>query len=702
MGATAQFFTNNIVFVYFFYGLAFFSLGLVVLLESGRASEFRFARALRPLATFGFIHGLHEWFEMFQIFAADTRGYVAGPVDEGIRLGTLLASFLILLIFGVRLLPGAEEHPGREWVQVGMMAVLWLMAIVFVGWQYRATWPDIYAAADVLARYGLAIPGSALAAWALIRERRDFHARGMSQYGRSLLWAALAFMVYGVFGQLFVRSSLIFPSQTINSALFLRIFGVPIQLLRTVSALAIAIALGSALRAFELESRLRLARANQARIEAQAAALEAQQRRADEVEALNVQLSATAGELSAMVQLSHILTSTIDLRRLLNSALYQIVHSFERACCSIVFLKRVDGGLELAGEYRRPNAPRPVTLPPLTGVVARAVETGAAVGAGLDGELLALADGGRGLGERKLRTLGVPLRSKEQVLGGLALSSVREEEPLGSDELNLLIAFSQQIAAALENARLYQVVQERENQLEDLVRQLVTAQEGERQRIARELHDETGQKLLALGMGLAAVDAQLAAGDAARAGTLVRGLRELDDQAVTELRNIMADLRPAQLDDLGLVPALRWYVQQYQTRQPNVAAVLIADRSLPRLPAQHETILFRTAQEALTNVARHAHATEVTITLSQAGDDIYLEVSDNGQGFDTSAPPRHAPGSGLGLVGMRERVGLVGGDLRIESQPGHGTRVVIRLPLEGRKMDHPGDGATDAVSLTNG
>jgi signal transduction histidine kinase len=682
MGTTAQFFDENIVYVYFFYGLAFFSLGLVVLLESGRASEFRFARALRPLALFGFIHGLHEWFEMFQIFAVRTLAYQPGPVDETFRLLTLLASFLVLLIFGVRLLPGAEDSPRREFIQVTLMALLWLAAVVFVAWLYDATWPQIWVAADVLARYGLAIPGSALAALALIRERHDFHARGMSQYGRSLLWAALAFLIYGVFGQLFVRSSLIFPSQTINSAMFLRMFGVPIQLLRTVSALAITVALGSALRAFELESRFRLARANKARIEAQAAALEAQQRRANEVEALNVRLSATASELSAMVQLSHILTSTIDLRPMLSSALYQIVHSFDRACCSIVLLRRPDGGLELTGEYRRPNAARPMTLPPITAVVARAVEANGPAGAGLDGKIVLLTDEAE-LAERRFRTLGVPLRSQVQILGGLALSSVREEEPLGSDELSLLTAFAQQIAASVENARLYQVVQERENQLEDLVRQLVTAQEGERQRIARELHDETGQKLLALNMGLAAVDTQLTSGDAVRATSMVRNLRELNDLAVSELRNIMADLRPAQLDDLGLVPALRWYIQQYQTRQPSLSAVLLADRTLPRLPAQHETVLFRIAQEALTNVARHARATEVTVTLSRTGDRICLEISDNGQGFDTSAPPRHEPHSGLGLVGMRERVALVRGELLIESEPGHGTRIMVRLPLGG-------------------
>lgn len=681
MDAISAFFMQNIVYVYFFYGLAFFALGLVVLLESGRTSEFRFARALRPLAAFGLLHGAHEWFEMFQIFAAHQAGYSAGMVEEWIRIISLVASFLLLLAFGTRLLPDAEKDAGASWWQVAAMGGLWLGALGVIYWRERPHISDLLVAADVLARYSLAIPGSVLAAWALLRERRDFHARGMSRYGQSLLWAALAFFVYGVVGQLFTRPSLVFPSQTINTAFFLRTFGIPIQLLRGLAAAAITITLGNALRAFELEGRLRLARANKARIEAQAAALTAQQRRADEVEALNVELQATARELSALVALSRILTSTIDLDHILKDALYQIVHSFDRACCTIVMLVRPDAGLELAGEYRRPNAPQPVIPPPLTGVVVQAVTTGHTAVAGLDGQVLLLEEGSFA-GGRTYRTFGLPLRTKERIFGGLALSSVRDEAPFGSDELSLLTAFAQQIAASVENAQLYQMVQEREEQLENLLRQLVNAQEGERQRIARELHDETGQKLTALAMGLAAVEAQLRGGAAQTAAGLVQNLREVSDQAITELRNIMADLRPAQLDDLGLVPALRWYVGQYQARHPDLHISLVPDRGLARLPSQFETVLFRAAQEALTNIARHAQARHVTVTLNQRNGSICLEVNDDGVGFDPGMPARHAPGSGLGLVGMRERVALVGGRCIIESQPGQGTRVVVELPVK--------------------
>lgn len=692
MEAVSAFFMRNIVYVYFFYGLAFFAMGLVVYLESGRATEFRFARALTPLALFGFLHGTHEWFEMFQIFAAHEAGRTASTAEELFRTGLLVLSFLCLLAFGTRLLPEAEHQRYSSLWQVIAFGLAWAAGLAWVQWRHHPSVPELLSAADVLARYSLGITGALLACWALLRERRDFHARGMSGYGQDLLWAALAFFIYGVVGQVFTRPSLVFPSQTINTAFFLRAFGIPVQLLRTVAAVAIAISLSRALRAFELESRLRLARANKARIEAQAAALqaqsaalEAQQRRADEIEALNRQLHATAAELGAMVELARILTSTVDMRRLLRDALYQIVHSFARGCCGALFLCQPDGQLQLAGEYRRPAASAAAPPLPLEAIAAQAVAAGSPVGAASGGTPRSLEEGELANGWT-FRLLAVPLRTKDKTLGGLVLSSRTDEEPLGREELKLLMAFGQQLATVIENVQLYGVLREREAQLADLVRRLVSAQEEERQRIARELHDETGQQLTALAMGLGAIEAALVS-HPERAAMQVRNLREVADQAITELRNIMSDLRPSQLDDLGLVPALRWYVMQFAARHPELAVTFDADRMADRLPPQHETVLFRAAQEALANVARHAHATSVQVSLSQesggsagAGGMVCLEVVDNGVGFDLNAPPKHELGSGLGLPGMRERVALVKGEVAIESQPGRGTRVRVRLP----------------------
>jgi len=680
MNAISAFFMQNIVYVYFFSGLAFFSIGLVVSLESTRASEFRFARALHPLAWFGFLNGTHEWFEMVQILIVHETQHAIGPPEELIRIIVLVFSFLCLLNFGARLLPGAERQPGSSFWQVSLLAGLWLGGVGLIYWRFRPPVEDLLIAADVLAHYSLGIPGALLAAWALLRERRDFHARGMSVYGQDLLWAALAFFIYGVVGQFFTRPSLVFPSHTINMTFFLRTVGVPAQLVRGLAGTAIALTLTRALRAFELESRLRLARANQARLEAQAAALEAQQRRANEVEALNAQLRATARELSAMVEMARILDSTMDLNRMLSDALYQVVHSLEASCCSVIFLKRPDGKLELAGKYQRPNAPEPTTELPLMRTMANTIESEGPLGVGMDGEVQPLDQAAFSEG-KTYRTLAVPLHAKGHLLGVSAITSLREDAPLGWNELHLLIAFSQQVAASVENARLYQVLQQREAQLAELVRQIVNAQEAERQRIARELHDETGQKLTALAMGLAAVETHLSSGELQRVAGLVHDLRDLTDQSITELRNVMANLRPSQLDDLGLVPALHWYVQQYQARHPDIDIILTAEPKVQRLPTEYKTVLFRVTQEALTNVARHAHATRVEITLSQQRNAVYLDVADNGVGFDMNTPTRCDGGKGWGLVGIRERVAAVAGKCTVTSQKGRGTRISVELPL---------------------
>jgi signal transduction histidine kinase len=712
MDAITAFFADNLVYVFFFYGLAFFAMGLVVLLESGRASEFRFARALLPLALFGLLHGAHEWYEMFQLFAAAKSGHVPGVWEEAIRVALLVLSFLCLVAFGARLLPRAEQRSLAGLPLVLHLAVIWLTAVGIVYLIYRPPAKALIISADVLSRYSLAIPGALLAAWALLRERRDFHARGMSRYGQALLWAGLAFLIYGVVGQIFTRSSLVFPSQTLNSTLFLRTFGIPVQLLRGLAAIAIAFTLAAALRAFEQESRVRLARANKLRLEAQKAALDAQERRANEVEGLNVQLQATAQELSAMVEMSRILASTIDLGRLLQSSLERIVHSFEGGRSSLISLRQLDGRLKLAGVYRQPGAPDQDTDPELIAATAKAVQSGGPVGATWDGQIGPLgADSFAG--GRSYRTLAVPLQAQDRNLGGLALAALWQETPLRAEQLGLLNAFAQQIATSVENAQLYSMLRQREGELEDLVRQLVNAQEVERQRIARELHDETGQKLTALAMGLAAVEANLAParnGSASQpagrppggaeapqevlaralraqvsAASLVRNLRGVADQAIIELRKVMTNLRPSQLDDLGLVPTLRWYLREYAERHPDVRVELEAGSLTRRLPSNAETVLFRVTQEALSNVARHAHATQVMVTLTQGRDSVRLEVVDNGEGFDASAagvPSAQERASGWGLVGMRERVALAGGQFTIHSQVGRGASVVVALPLQ--------------------
>ena len=221
--------------------------------------------------------------------------------------------------------------------------------------------------------------------------------------------------------------------------------------------------------------------------------------------------------------------------------------------------------------------------------------------------------------------------------------------------------------AEAERAHLFE-------QLQRLSRQLLQAQEAERHTLARELHDEIGQRLTGLGMLLSTINQQLLP-DVARvrladAEALVRRLLE-------QVRSLALDLRPAMLDDLGLVPALLWLFERYTTQTQIVVRFEHLLQEEQRFKMDVETVAYRIVQEALTNVARHAGVTEVTVRLWTDGDILSMIIVDQGRGFTPQAVRTH---TSIGLAGMAERAVLLGGDLTIESRPGAGTRVTAVLP----------------------
>jgi two-component system sensor histidine kinase UhpB len=251
---------------------------------------------------------------------------------------------------------------------------------------------------------------------------------------------------------------------------------------------------------------------------------------------------------------------------------------------------------------------------------------------------------------------------------------------LSPDEFKLMSGIAQQLGLSLENARLYQEAQERESTLGELLHQVVGAQEAERQRIARELHDATGQALTAIGLGLRGVETRLA-DDRSGLVEQIRELKTFSTNALGELRQIIANLRPAQLDDLGLVAALQWYVQEFEKRRAIRTEFAIRGQRA-RLPAEYEIVLFRIVQEALTNIAKHAEATQAEVKLEFSPAQVMVIISDNGRGFDpTDVLYDQKPQAGWGLLGIQERALLLGGQCEFDSQLGQGTRIRISVPL---------------------
>lgn len=219
-----------------------------------------------------------------------------------------------------------------------------------------------------------------------------------------------------------------------------------------------------------------------------------------------------------------------------------------------------------------------------------------------------------------------------------------------------------------------QELRARTDQLQALSRRLVEAHERERRAIGRELHDEVGQVLTGLKLSLSAA---LSAAPPRLAGLLVDAQASIAE-LTTRVRSLSLDLRPALLDDLGLLPALDWYLARYTSRT-GTQVELRHQGVERRFPPEVETVAYRTVQEALTNVARHAGAPKATVRLLADHDRLMLRVDDEGRGFDAEAVMR-ARATG-GLSGMEERVRLIGGCLSIESAPGEGTRIIAELPL---------------------
>lgn len=210
-----------------------------------------------------------------------------------------------------------------------------------------------------------------------------------------------------------------------------------------------------------------------------------------------------------------------------------------------------------------------------------------------------------------------------------------------------------------------------------LLHKVVSAQEDERQRISRELHDETGQALTSLLVQLKILEKCERLDDVQ---TQVSGIRQLTQHTLHEVRRLAADLRPSALDDLGLISALESYIDNYANKSGLAVGFMPRNMDQERLPYDMEIVLYRVVQESLTNILRHAQATHVRVTIERQQDHIRLSVVDDGCGFDLArvmAGKEH----GLGLLGMQERIELLGGTLRFDSHPGKGTRVDVDLSL---------------------
>lgn len=272
--------------------------------------------------------------------------------------------------------------------------------------------------------------------------------------------------------------------------------------------------------------------------------------------------------------------------------------------------------------------------------------------------------------------LAEPLVYRGRLLGVIAVDNERTGRPFTEDDRGLLGLLGTHVAVAIANAQLFGEVRAGRERLQHLSRRLVEVQEGERRHIARELHDEIGQALT--GLKLLLDMEQRLAGEGAGEGGLGEAQALLND-LLARVRELSLDLRPAMLDDLGLLPTLLWHFERYTARTGIGVTFKHTGLEARRFPAEVETAAYRIVQEALTNVARHAGVAEVTVRLWGSEGCLGAQVEDRGRGFDPEAAAADGVSGGLG--GMRERAELLGGRLTVESLGGRGTLVTAEFPL---------------------
>ena len=388
-------------------------------------------------------------------------------------------------------------------------------------------------------------------------------------------------------------------------------------------------------------------------------------------------LTARLAELETLRQVSLQITSTLDLNQVLNSIASSVLSLVDASHVHIYTHDETDGELQLvagAGQHRTPAS---ATLARRDSLAALAASSGRPHMLNST-ERQPPFQGSETMDWQSPSTAAFPLKLAEQVLGVLHISS--EARPsFASEDVRILSLLADQAAVALGNARLYKDLAEREERVRALMQKMAQIQDEERRLIGLDLHDGLTQLVISAHMHLNTLNAMLAQTvDAAARQELETG-RTLIKRAIEEARRVIAELRPTEVEDFGLVEGLRHYVTDVSVAEGWQSKAQIGLNGIALSPPV-EAAIFRIAQEALSNARKYSGTHAIRVELKSDNGDLVLLVQDWGRGFDLSS--LSAEHEHFGLVSMRERAKMLGGICQISSEPGHGTLISIRVPLE--------------------
>jgi PAS domain S-box-containing protein len=382
-------------------------------------------------------------------------------------------------------------------------------------------------------------------------------------------------------------------------------------------------------------------------------------------------------ELAALNRIGQAINSSLEWQATLNVVAEQARRLLDVAAVSVALVEEGSGDVRYAAAAGEKSDFIPGRrLPAGQGIVGWVVQHGKpAVVPEVTQDERFFAEFDRLSGFTTRSILCVPLQVDGRTIGAIQAIN-KSDDRFDHEDMRLLTALAAPAATAIANARWFEQVRASRKLLQTLSHRFVQLQESERRLIAREIHDEAGQALTSLMVGLRLLEER-----AARNEPLVDHIADLKqtvDQVLEGLHRLATDLRPASLDHLGLCEALRQYVHTFsQQHRLAVQFETIGLEDDSGLPPEEAIALYRIAQEALTNVVRHSNATRADVLLERRANQLVLIVEDNGTGFE---PAEVTAGDHLGLAGMQERAEMVGGSLVIESSPGSGTTVYVELP----------------------
>jgi signal transduction histidine kinase len=657
MDPIGTFLTDYSHFISLVNGLAFFVLGLSVALESEGLSSLKLAGPLRMLSGYGFLAALANWMRMFMLTQSRTApsSNTLSLQVAGLLCFVLAATFL--LRFATQLIAGTNRR--YRWVRWGL-PVAWVLYAVSIAsiWVAPDTLHgDWVSSADHYARYLLLLPGLALAALGLWVEHRESSKLGLPRVAGASLGASLSFAAGAIASGLFALPVFGSP-QSVPAAAVLAI-----SASRTLASVALAFFVVRILRALEVERSRQFSVALEQRVQAQQEALAAQRQVHSEVERWARQLEDLVDSIASAMSEATVLEEILDI------SLGQVLELTGFDAGDILLVQAGEPELQLirqAGLSVEAQECR-VRLwlsTKASGEIQASRETVVVYNLLEDPRLA-----GSPCLEAGFRCLvSVLMTCRGKPLGVMNLLGKSETMP-HANELRMLAAIGQQIGVAIENARLYEQAQ------------TVAALE-ERERLGRELHDGLAQVLGYLHLKSHSAAGLLSSGQLAAAQAELDEMHEVAQEAVRDVRGSILGLRTTMTPGTGIIPTLAEYVRRYSQQSGISTELVIGDDVAMEFGPAAEIQLLRIVQEALTNTRRHSRASRAWVKLEADGEVAVINIEDDGQGFD---PGRLDREEHYGVHMMRERAESVGGDVRILTETGRGTSVIVRLPFSHRR-----------------